>query len=155
MGSQDHAPKKLASNRKALFEYTVLERIEAGIELRGTEVKSVKGGGASLVGGFAREDAGQVWLHSTNIPPYEQGNRFNHAADRPRRLLLHKREIEKIAAKTQQKGFALVPLSLYLKRGIIKVELGLCKGKTHADKRDTLRRKDADKEIQRAVAAHR
>ena len=155
MGSQDHAPKKLAANRKALFEYSVLDRLEAGIELLGTEVKSVKGGNASLVGGFAREDGGQVWLHGINIPPYEQGNRFNHTADRPRRLLLHRREIEKLAAQTQQKGFSLVPLSLYLKRGIVKVELGLCKGKSHADKRETLRRKAADQEIRRAVAAYR
>jgi len=155
MGTTDHAPKKLAANRKALFEYSVLQRFEAGIELFGTEVKSVKGGSASLVGGFAREDGGQVWLHGINIPPYEQGNRFNHAPDRPRRLLLHKREIEKLAAQTQQKGFSLVPLSLYLKRGIIKVELGLCKGKTHADKRETLRRKTEDLEIRRTVASYR
>ena len=155
MASQDHAPKKLAANRKAFHEFAILSRLEAGIELFGTEVKSIKSGSASLVGGFAREDGGQVWLHGINIPPYEQGNRFNHVADRPRRLLLHRREIEKIAAQTQQKGFAAVPLSLYLKRGIIKVELGLGKGKSHADKRETLRRKDEDREIRRTVAAYR
>lgn len=155
MGSQDHAPKRLAANRKASHEYSILSRLEAGLELFGTEVKSVKSGAASLVGGFAREDAGQVWLHGLNIPPYEQGNRFNHVADRPRRLLLHKREIEKLAAQTQQKGFSVIPLSLYLKRGIIKVELGVCKGKTHADKRETLRRKTVEQEIRRAVASYK
>lgn len=160
MGSQNHAPKtaavkKIAANRKALYEYSVLSRLEAGIELFGTEVKSVKGGTASLVGGFAREDKGQVWLHGINIPPYEKGNRANHAADRPRRLLLHRREIEKITAQTQQKGFSLVPLSMYLKRGIIKVELGVCKGKSHADKRETLRRKAVDDEIRRTVSSYK
>jgi SsrA-binding protein len=90
-----------------------------------------------------------------NITAYEQGNRFNHVPDRERRLLLHRREIARIAAHTQQKGHAVIPLSLYLKRGLVKVELGICKGKTRGDKRETLRRQTADREAQRAIAAHR
>jgi SsrA-binding protein len=155
MGSKEDSSKKLAANRKALHEYFVLDRLEAGIALRGTEVKSVKGGGASLAGGFAREDKGEIWLHSINIPLYEQGNRFNHEPARPRRLLLHRKEIERLAAQSQQKGHSIVPLSLYLKGGLVKVELGICKGKNMGDKRETLKRKTADREANRAIAAHR
>jgi SsrA-binding protein len=155
MGTTEHTARKLAANRKAFHEYAVLDRLEAGIELRGTEVKAVKGGSTSLAGGFARADNGQFWLHSINIPPYEQGNRYNHEPARPRRLLLHRKEIERLTAQSQQKGHSIVPLSLYLKRGLIKVELGICKGKTMGDKRETLRRKTADLEARRAIATHR
>jgi SsrA-binding protein len=154
MSSKKHASGNLAANRKAFHEYIVLEKLEAGIELRGTEVKSVKSGSASLAGGFAREENGQLWLHNVSIPPYEQGNRFNHEPTRPRRLLLHRKEIDRLAAQSQQKGCALIPLGLHLHRGLIKVELGICKGKTLGDKRETLRRKTAERETRRAMAAH-
>ena len=142
----------LAANRKARHDYAVLDRIEAGIALVGTEVKSVRNGKASLAGGFARIEQGEAWLHHVNISPYDHGNVFNHEPDRPRRLLLHRQELRSLAAETEQKGLTLVPLRLYLKRGRIKVELGLCRGKTHGDKRETLRRKTADQEARRAVA---
>jgi SsrA-binding protein len=145
---------RLASNRKALRDYTVLERLETGIELHGTEVKSLRSGQAGLTGGFARVENGEVFLYNLNIPPYDHGNRFNHEPDRPRRLLLHRREIRRLEAQTERKGCALVPLSLYLNRGKVKVELGVCRGKSSHDKRETLRRKTADREAERAMARH-
>jgi len=151
MSLSGNTSKRIASNRRALHDYFVLERMEAGIELRGTEVKSIRAGHVSLVGSFGRIDKGDVVLFGATITPYEYGNRFNHPADRPRRLLLHKREIRKIRAQIEQKGHSLIPLSVYLKRGLIKVELGLCKGKQQYDKRDTLRKKTADLEAARAM----
>ena len=147
--------RDFAVNRKARRDYHVLDRIEAGVELFGTEVKSIRGGHASLVGGFARIEDGQVWLHSLNIPPYEHGNRFNHEADRPRRLLLHRREINRLQAHTDRQGQALVPLRLYLKRGRVKVEIGICQGKRHEDKRETLKQRTADREAARAMRQRR
>lgn len=144
--------KRLASNRRALHDYFVLERLEAGIELRGTEVKSIRERHVSLAGAFARIENGDVVLFGANVTPYEYGNRFNHPADRPRRLLLHKREIRKIRVQIEQKGHSLIPLSVYLKRGLIKVELGICKGKQQYDKREALRKKTADREAARARA---
>jgi SsrA-binding protein len=152
--SADKPPsKKLAANRKALRDFTVLDRLEAGIELRGTEVKSVRQGNVSLAGSFVKIEDGQVMLYHVTIPPYEQGNRFNHDPDRPRRLLLHRREIERLRVQLEQKGLSAIPLSVYLKRGsLVKLELGLCRGKRQADKRETLRRKTAEREADRAVA---
>ena len=144
--------RRIASNRRALHDYFVLERVEAGIELRGTEVKSIRAGHISLVGSFGRIENGNVVLFGVNVTPYEFGNRFNHPADRPRRLLLHKREIRKIRVQVEQKGHSLIPLTVYLKNGLIKVELGLCKGKQQYDKRETLRKKTADREAARAMA---
>jgi SsrA-binding protein len=155
MAETGKAHKNIAANRKAFHDYFVLERLEAGIELLGTEVKSIKGGHISLTGGFARAEAGGLWLHGVNVPLYEQGNRFNHEPARPRRLLLHRKEIARLTAHAEQKGHALVPLNVYLKRGLIKVELGICKGKTFGDKRETIRRKTADREAQRAMALHK
>jgi SsrA-binding protein len=143
--------RDFAVNRKARRDYEVLDRIEAGIVLLGTEVKSIRGGHASLVGGFAKIEDKQIWLYSLNIPPYEHGNRFNHEADRPRQLLLHRREIRRLQAHTEQQGHALVPLRLYLKGGHVKVEIGICKGKRHEDKRDTLKQRTADREAARAM----
>lgn len=154
MAGAEQASQRIAANRKAHHEYAVLERLEAGIELRGTEVKSVKAGHVSLAGGFAREDKGQIWLHGVNISPYEQGNRFNHDPIRVRRLLLHKKEILKLAAQSQQKGCSLIPLGMFLRRGLVKLELGVCKGKTLGDKRETLRRKTAEREARRAISQH-
>ena len=136
----------IASNRKALHDYHVLERFETGIELRGTEVKSLREGHVSLVGAFAQIKNGEVFLEGMTIQPYEFGNRFNHDSDRPRRLLLHKREILRLKAESEQKGHSLIPLRLYFKGRNVKVELGSCRGKNVVDKRETLKSKTADRE---------
>lgn len=151
MASSDNSYKKLAANRKALRDYSVVERFEAGIELKGTEVKSVKAAKLSMSGAYAKIENGEAFLFNLNIPLYEFGNRFNHEPSRQRRLLLHSAEIRKLQAQIEQKGMALVPLSIYLKHGKVKVELGLCKGKRLADKRETLKRKTADREAERAM----
>lgn len=153
--AQDNSFRRLVSNRKALRDYLVVDRLEAGVALQGTEVKSLRSGEASLAGAYARLDDDQVWLHSFNIPPYTHGNRFNHDPCRPRRLLLHRREIHRLKGMTEQKGHALIPLSVYLKKGVVKVEVGICKGKTGVDKRETIKRKTADREAERAMAARR
>jgi len=147
--------KRLAANRKALRDYHVLERFEAGIALRGTEVKSARAGHVSLAGAYGRAEPDGITLHGMTIQPYEHGNRFNHEPDRPRRLLLHKREIDHLSAQVEQKGCALVPLNVYLKKGLVKVEIGLCRGKTHGDKRETMKRKTAQREAERAMAERR
>lgn len=136
-------------------DYAVLERIEAGIELVGTEVKSVRAGRANLTGGFATVENGELVLQAVNISPYEHGNRFNHDPVRPRRLLLHAREIARLAASVSQKGLTLLPLKLYFKRNWLKVELGLCKGKKYGDKRETLKKRTAEREARRAVVTAR
>ena len=138
-------------NRRALRDYHVLETIEAGIELRGTEVKSLRQGHVSLVGAFARIDKGEAILHGLNISPYDHGNQFNHDPERPRRLLLHKYEINRLQAQAEQKGLSLVPLGLDFKRGRVKVSLGVCRGKQTQDKRETLKRRTADREAARAI----
>jgi len=142
-------------NRRALHDYLVLQKIEAGIALQGTEVKSVKGSQISLVGSYAKVQDGEAILFNANIATYEFGNRFNHVPDRPRRLLLHRGEINRLQAQTEQKGLALVPLSAYLKHGRVKIEIGVCRGKRDPDKRETLKRKTAEREADRAMAAHR
>jgi SsrA-binding protein len=145
------ANRTLAVNRKARRDYTVLDTLEAGLALRGTEVKSVRSGKAALAGAFVRIRDGEAYLHNAHIPEYEAGNRFNHEPTRIRRLLLHKREILRLAALADQKGQTLVPLKLYLKRGHIKMELAVCRGKRHADRREDLKRHDADRDVARAM----
>ena len=147
--------KRIASNRRALRDYFVEERIEAGIELRGTEAKSIRNGNVTLTGSYPSIENGQVVLNNLTISPYEFGNRFNHEPARPRQLLLHKREIRKLQVQTDQKGLTLIPLNLYFKRGKVKIEIGVCKGKKLVDKRETLKRKDADRDAQRAMAKKR
>jgi SsrA-binding protein len=143
---------RVAVNRKARHLYFVLDRIEAGIALRGTEVKAVREGQVDLSAGFARIAAGQATLYDVHIKPYEFGHQFNHEPRRPRRLLLHKREIRKLFGAVNLKGRTLVPLALYFnRRGKLKVELGLCQGKHLADRRESLKRKTADREAQRAM----
>jgi len=149
--SKDKSYRNLALNRKALRDYVVQERHEAGIELRGTEVKSVREGHINLSGAYANVEGGQVKLYNVNIPAYEYGNRFNHEPDRPRRLLLHRKEINRLQVQTEQKGYALIPIRVYSMRGLIKVELGLCKGKRRGDKREVLKRRTADREADRAI----
>jgi len=152
--SRKHSGDRIATNRKALRDYQVVDRHEAGIELKGTEVKSIRQGDVNLTGAFARVENGEVILYHVNVAPYAQGNRFNHDPERPRRLLLHGREIVRLQAQTEQKGLTLVPLGVYIKRGKVKIELGVCKGKRLEDKRETLKRKTADREAARAMAHH-
>ena len=145
----------LTVNRRVLHDYFVLEKVEAGIELVGTEVKVVRNGEAGLTGAWAQVQNGQLFLNQVRIPPYAFGNRFNHEALRTRRLLLHRKEIRKLQALSEQKGLSLIPLRLYLTpKGLVKVELGVCRGKAQEDKRETLRRRDADLEARRAMAKH-
>ena len=147
---------RVATNRKAFHEYVVLDRIEVGLELRGTEVKSVRSGNVTLTGGYARIENGQATLYDVHIAPYACGNQFNHDPTRPRRLLLKRKEIARLIGQVQQKGYALVPLTLYFRRNRwAKVELGICKGKQDADKRETLKRKTAEQEAQRAMRRDR
>jgi SsrA-binding protein len=145
----------LTVNRRATHDYFVLERLEAGIELVGTEVKVVRNGEAGLTGSYAQVKNGQLFLNQVTIPPYAFGNRFNHDSLRTRRLLMHGREIRKLQAASEQKGLSLIPLRLYLSpKGLVKVELGVCRGKAQEDKRETIKRREADLEARRAVSKH-
>jgi len=147
--------RNLTVNRKAAHDYFVLEKIEAGIELVGTEVKVIRNGEAGLSGAYAKVANGQLFLHQVSIPPYAFGNRFNHETLRTRRLLLHRREILRLQALQEQKGLTLVPLRLFLThKGLVKVELAVCRGKAQEDKRETIRRREADRDAARAVASH-
>ena len=139
--------KEIAANRKAFHEYFVLERFEAGIELFGTEVKSIRAGTVNLKDSFCIVKDGELFVRGMHISPYEQGNIFNKDPDRPKRLLMHKREIFKLNASIMQDGVALIPLSLYFKDSRVKVELGLCKGKKLHDKRDS----EADRQSKRDI----
>ena len=143
--------KEICANRKAFHEYFVLERFEAGIELAGTEVKSIRGGKVNLKDSYCTVKNGELFLRGTHISPYEHGNIFNKDPVRPRRLLMHKREIQKLNARVMQDGVALIPLSLYFKDGRVKVELGLCKGKKLHDKRDSEADRQAKRDIDRAM----
>lgn len=147
----------LAVNRKATHDYTVLEKHEAGIELVGTEVKVLRNGEGGLLGAWCKVDeSDQLWLMQVRIPPYAFGNRFNHESLRTRRLLMHKAEIRRLRAKVEQKGLSLIPLRLYLNpRGKVKVELALCQGKNQYDRRETVKRREADRAAQRATRLYR
>ena len=143
--------KVIALNRKAYYDYHVLESLEAGIALLGTEIKSIRAGMVNLREAYARVEAGEMWLHNAHIARYEPGNRFNHEPLRPRRLLLHRKEISTLARLINEKGLALIPLKLYLKDDRAKLELGLVRGKKLYDKREAAARKDAEREMARAV----
>ena len=143
--------KQIAANRKTLHDYFVLDRFEAGIELTGTEVKSIRAGTLNLKDCYARVKNGQLWVHGMHISPYKQGSYFNADPDRDRRLLMHKKEIIRLGSRVQQEGLALVPLSLYFKDSLVKVELGLCKGKKLYDKRNADAEKSARREIDRKM----
>jgi SsrA-binding protein len=142
---------ELSTNRKAHHDFAILEKYEVGIELLGTEVKSCRKRSISLQEGWIAIEKGQAWLMQVHISTYEQGNLNNHDPVRKRRLLMHKREILRLAAQMEQKGLTLVPLSFYLKHGLIKVCIGLAKGKNTVDKRQDMRKKDADMEIRKAM----
>ena len=143
--------KTVAQNRKAFHDYYVEERYECGIELFGTEVKSMRAGKVSLKESWAAVRKGEVWVDGMHISPYEQGNQFNRDPLRPKRLLLHKAEIRKLDSLVARQGYTLVPLEVYLKDGRMKLQLGLCKGKQEHDKRESAAKKDAQREIQRAL----
>jgi SsrA-binding protein len=147
MPAPNKEERTLATNKKAYHDYTVLQKIEAGIALQGTEVKSAKSGNINLKDGFAFIKNGEVFLRNVHISPYPFGNRMNHDPLRERKLLLHKREISKLEARVREKGFTLVPLRVYAKKGRIKVELGLVKGKKLYDKREAIRKKDQSRDL--------
>lgn len=141
--------KVIAENRKAFHDYFVEQRYEAGIILTGTEIKSIRAGKVNLKDSYAEINNGEVWLNQMHISPYEQGNRFNHDPLRKRKLLLNRSEIAKITGKVQQQGMTLIPLKIYLKQGLAKIELGLCKGKKTYDKREDLAKRDAKRQMER------
>lgn len=143
--------KQIADNRKARHDYFVLETAECGIELVGTEVKSVRSGGVNLKDSWCSVENGEMIIRQMHISPYEKGNIFNRDPMRPRRLLLHRREIMRLYGMVKQQGLTLIPLSLYFKNGRVKVQLGLCRGKQLHDKRDDMAKKAADREIARAI----
>ena len=141
----------VASNKKARFNYEILEKIEAGLSLKGTEVKSIRNKNVSIGESYAQIKDDEVFLHHLHISPYEQGNRENHDPIRVRKLLLHKHEIKKLVSKIQQKGLSLVPLSIYLRKGKIKVELAVGRGKRLVDKRESIKKRAVEREIARIV----
>jgi SsrA-binding protein len=141
----------VARNRKARHEYEVLDTLEAGIVLRGPEVKSIREGKVSFQDSFARVDGGEVWLYSLHISPYEQANRHNVDPVRPRKLLLHRQEIRKLIGKVEEKGLTLIPLEFLFRRGYVKVVLGLARGRKAHDKREKIKQQDLDREARRAV----
>jgi SsrA-binding protein len=143
--------KTVARNRKALHEYHIIDSYEAGIVLAGPEVKSIRGGKVSLTEAFARIEGNEALLYGMHITPYDPASRWNVDPVRTRKLLLHRREIRRLIGATQQEGFTLVPLELYLKDGFVKVALGLGKGKKNYDKREDAKKRDADREMQRAL----
>ena len=152
---REQGHKVVAQNRKARHDYTIEDRVEAGLVLTGTEVKSLRAGRASLVDGYAFVDGGEAWLDAVHIPEYGQGTWTNHPPRRKRKLLLHRDEIDKLAAKVSQGGYTLVPLSLYFSDGRAKVELAVAKGKREYDKRQTLREREARREADRAMSSRR
>jgi SsrA-binding protein len=162
--SKETPPKKKPSdeiqlitrNRRALFDYAVERRLEAGMELLGTEVKSLRDGQVNLSDAYAMPEKGQLFLHNCNIAPYKNsGEALNHAPTRRRRLLLNRRELDVLSAEVKEKGYSLIPLSLYWKDGFAKAELGVCRGKTHGDRRDTIVEREHQRDIDRAVRGAR
>jgi SsrA-binding protein len=141
--------KVVATNRKASHEYFLLERIEAGIALQGSEIKSIRAGQISLAEAYIRVDGDQAWLEDAHIAPYEHAGIFNHEPRRPRKLLLHKKQIHQLWNQIRQKGMTIIPLRVYLKDGRAKVEIAVAKGKKLYDKRDTIAKRDAEREIER------
>lgn len=141
--------KLIAENRKARFDYFIEDTYECGIALEGTEVKSVKNGNISFPDAFAEIQNGEVWVKNLHISEYSYSSIFNHNPDRSKKLLLHKEEIKKLIRKVDEKGYTLIPISIYLKNGRVKLGLGVCKGKKQFDKRDTIKNRDIQRDIQR------
>jgi SsrA-binding protein len=149
--ADDSGIKIVARNRKARHEYDLIEKVEAGIVLKGTEVKSLRNGKANLEDAYAEIDKDEIWLLGCDIPEYVQANRMNHVPKRPRKLLLHRREINKLATKSNEKGMTLVPLSIYFKKGMAKVELSVARGRKTYDKREAIKQQDAKRDMDRAM----
>lgn len=145
----------LAQNKKARHDYQIFETLEAGLVLTGTEIKSVRERRINLKDGFAQIHNGEAWLMNVHISEYTQGNRFNHDPLRARKLLLHKKEIQKLTGQTSEKGITIVPLKVYLKHGFAKVLLGIAKGKHDYDKRETIKKRDQEREIRRTLKNYR
>ncbi len=143
----------IATNKRASYRYHLLERWEAGLVLTGTEVKSLRGGKATIKDGYASLRDGEVWLHNVHIPPYAPASRENHEPDRSRKLLMHKREIERLIGKTKEKGLTLVPTRLYFANGRAKVEIALARGKDVGDKRQAIKEREMKREMERAIRA--
>jgi len=146
------AQKTIAVNRKAYHDYHIEESIEAGLVLTGTEIKSIRAGGVNLRDAYARSEKGELWLLGAHIAQYPGGNRYNHEPKSPRKLLLHRRQIAELNGAVMRKGLTIVPLKLYLKKGMAKVELGLVRGKKVYDKREALALRDAQRQIERAFS---
>lgn len=142
--------KVFAKNRRAFHDYHIEEKYEAGMVLTGTEVKSIRSGKVNLKDSYARIENGEMFVHNMHISPYEQGNRFNHEPLRKRKLLMHRKEISRFIGLTREKGYTLIPLQIYAKKGFIKVEIALARGKKQYDKRDALAAKEAKREVERA-----
>jgi SsrA-binding protein len=149
--TDDSGIKVVARNRRARHNFDLLEKVEAGLVLTGTEVKSLRNGKANLEDAYAEVNRDEVWLLGCDIPEYVQANRMNHAPKRPRKLLLHRREINKLGIKSAEKGLTLIPLSLYFKKGIAKVELCIARGRKTFDKREALKQREAKRDIDRAM----
>jgi SsrA-binding protein len=143
--------KIVARNRRARHDYDLIEKVEAGIVLTGTEVKSLRNGKANLEDAYAEINKGEAWLIGCDIPEYLQANRMNHLPKRPRKLLLHRREIEKLATRTGERGLTLIPLSIYFKKGMAKVEISIAKGRKTFDKREAIKKNEAKRDIDRAL----
>jgi SsrA-binding protein len=147
----EEARKIISVNRRARFDYEISETFEAGLVLQGTEVKSLRQGRVSLKDAYADIENGEAYLLHAHIDPYDQGNRFNHEPERPRKLLLHKQELRRLIGRTQERGLTLIPTRMYFSRGKAKVELGLAKGRKHYDKREELKRRTAERDIERSL----
>ncbi len=145
----------LARNKKAFYSYEVEDRIECGIELKGTEVKSIRGGRFSFSDAYVRIINDELWMIGFHIAEYDHGNLNNHEPLRKRRLLAHKQEIKRLRRKTDERGFTLIPLELRLKQGYVKIDVGLCRGKKTADKRDQIKKRDLQRDAEREMRAHR
>jgi SsrA-binding protein len=141
----------VASNRYARYRYELLEKLECGVELQGTEVKALRESGAQLKDGYVNVREGELWLHSVHIPPYAPASRENHEPERPRRLLAHRGEIDKLMGQVKERGFTLVPTRIYFKGGRAKVEIALGRGKDLYDKRQTLKERDSKREMERGI----
>jgi SsrA-binding protein len=142
-------------NRRATHDYEILDSLECGVVLKGTEVKSLRESSASLDGAYAKIEGGEVWLINSDIPEYSMGNKLNHKPKRPRKLLMHRGEIARFAGKASERGFTLIPLRIYFKNGLAKVEIAVARGKQNFDKREATKKRDAQQEIRRAMSRKR
>jgi SsrA-binding protein len=150
-GKRKAAPNDVASNRQASYRFNLLDKLEAGIVLTGTEVKSLRDGKAQLKDAYASVDGGELWLHNMHIPPYLPANRFNHDPERPRKLLLHKREIERLIERVNEKGLTIVPTRVYFNGRRAKVEIAVAKGKDRFDKREAIRDREMKRDVEREL----